>query len=299
MKILANLLLLMIFMHFSGIGSAQESWEVPEKHKKKSAPFMFERNHIKDGKTIYYKQCASCHGDMGQENFKQLSPAPNDLANTQIALNTDGELYYKITVGRTLMPQFAGVIGEMELWKTIAYIRSFHPEYVAQTGMIIKAEEYKGDSVIIETQALKDSKRIKLRVFGFSQGNKTPLEGVPIGIYTPRMFGDLLIGNIVETDEYGFAFVDYPEGLPGDEEGFLDLRIKLEDEEVYGQVEKLEQMQVGAPANPVNVLEGRHMWSTRDKAPLWLLISFFTVVIGVWGTIFYIVIKIFGIKKIA
>ncbi len=122
--------------------------------------------------------------------------------------------------------------------------------------------------------------------------------GANIGVYTPRMFGVLQIGAVAETDEYGFAFVDFPDGLPGDEEGMLELTIKLEDDDIYGDVSRIEVMKAGAPADPVDILEGRHLWSTRDKAPLWLLFSFFGIIAGIWGTILYIVFKLATIRRI-
>ena len=137
-----------------------------------------------------------------------------------------------------------------------------------------------------------------MRILGSKSGNTYPIGGVAVGVYTPRLFGELLIGSIVETDEYGFVFVNYPEGLPGDKEGMLELTIKLEDEDVFGNVSRIENMKVGAPSNPVNILEGRHLWSTRDRAPLWLLFSFFGIIAGIWGTIMYIVFKLATIRRI-
>ena len=265
MKTYSKLILFLLALHFVAPAMSQAEWTVPERKKKMNAPINFDRSHIKAGKATYKKLCASCHGDPGMNNYKELVPVPDDLASERVAANTDGELFFKISNGRTLMPQFAGMLGDMEIWGTIAYLRSFHPDYMQASGMTTQIEVFDGDSVVLEADALQGSKRIKMRVLGYKSGNNYPLEGVAIGVYTPRMFGVLQIGPIAETDEYGFAFVDYPDGLPGDEEGMLELTIKLEDDDIYGNVSRIEIMKAGVPANPVNVLEGRHLWFPAPK----------------------------------
>ena len=298
MKTYSKLIIFFLSLLISLPAISQNEWTVPERKKNINPPINFDRTQIKAGKATYKKLCASCHGEVGMDNYKQLTPSPNDLGNEQIEANTDGELYFKISNGRTLMPQFAGMLGEMEIWSTIAYVRSFHPDYILQSGMNIQIEVFDGDSVSLEAESLPDSKRIKLRTFGYKAGESYPLEGVAIGISTPRMFGTLQIGKVVETDEYGFAFMDFPAGLPGDEDGMLELTIKLEDAELYGDVVIVEQMKAGAPLTQIDVLEGRHLWSTRDKAPLWVLFSFFGIIIGIWGTIIFIVFKLATIRRI-
>jgi hypothetical protein len=43
---------------------------------------------------------------------------------------------------------------------------------------------------------------------------------------------------------------------------------------------------------------GRSLWAARDKAPIWLLVFPNLIIISIWGTMIYLVMLIFKIKKI-
>ena len=42
----------------------------------------------------------------------------------------------------------------------------------------------------------------------------------------------------------------------------------------------------------------RKLWATKFRTPLWLLFMAYSIVIGVWGTIIYLVLQIIRIKRI-
>ncbi len=80
---------------------------------------------VQAGKTIFEKNCISCHGKKG-EGRGFLSTLPS-LSDTQyMAGKTDAELLEKITNGGkgTGMPAWKNVLNEQDRWNVLAYIRT-------------------------------------------------------------------------------------------------------------------------------------------------------------------------------
>ena len=107
-------LLFLCCLSLSGIA---EEWEVPAAAQKKSATYAFDQASQDAGEKIYNANCASCHGQPTKGNFQPLTPIPGDLATKRFVDQSDGELYFKITNGRGLMPQFKTVLSNEERWK--------------------------------------------------------------------------------------------------------------------------------------------------------------------------------------
>ena len=271
-------------------------WEVPEKKQKANPPFIFNRQSVKDGKVIYYKHCSSCHGDIGKANFQPLTPAPGDLGSAQTEINPDGGLFYKISTGKGLMPVFKDVLTDNEKWQTISYMRNFHTNYVQKLNVEAKAEKWTGGEIIFQISNLESSKKCRIKLTGDNGEKFIPIEGASIGIFTERMFGTMQIGQTLETDEYGFASLPFPENLPGDEEGNLNITVKLLDDDIYGEVSTTEILKIGKPKQVTNILEGTPIWSA-NKVPFWILFSYVGIILLMWGAMIYVLLSILKIKK--
>ncbi len=120
----------------------------------------------------------------------------------------------------------------------------------------------------------------------------TPVEDASVAGYIKSMFGKYLLGK-TKTNKLGIAYFDVDYKIPGDSAGYLNMIAKVS--KGYGSAKKTERMQIANPAKLKSAIEGRHLWSTDNSAPVWLRIIFFASIIGVWGTIFFVV---FGLKKI-
>ena len=79
------------------------------------------------GKALYTNYCTPCHGDKGKGDgvaSAALSSKPADHTSASIQAETDGSLFYKISEGRTPMPQYKSALNETQRWELVNYIRT-------------------------------------------------------------------------------------------------------------------------------------------------------------------------------
>ena len=126
----SNYLFLVVFaLLFLGTNriNAQKNWAVPEYTKGLKNPFAGNSVATDRGKEIYEQMCVLCHGAAGKGNGEaalslEKKPA-NFLALKDIQNETDGEIFWKITVGKPPMSSYDELLTEDQRWKLVNYIR--------------------------------------------------------------------------------------------------------------------------------------------------------------------------------
>ena len=267
--------------------NAQSDWQVPAKENENLSPFLFDDDMILEGRISYENSCTSCHGTPGQDDFTPMAPPPGDPASDQFQLQTDGALFHKIKMGRGTMPKFEEAFADDELWNMIAYIRSFNKDY--------KQELPNMEGVEIPEYSMKlsfDDNIDKLVVKVFAKEEAQTEVGV--AAYVMGSFGKFLLGK-TQTNELGIAYLDVDPTMPGDEEGKLNIMVKAT--KGFARAKMESKMTMVEPTIRKSAIEGRHIWSTDKMAPVWLKVSFFITVFGVWIVLFFIVIGLRGINK--
>ena len=107
-----------------GLAAAQE-WKAPEKARAMKNP-VTKAAGIEEAKPVYDKNCALCHGTAGKGDgpaASALNPKPKNFADRMIQSQSDGELYWKITEGRGVMPGWR-TLPEKARWGLVHYVRS-------------------------------------------------------------------------------------------------------------------------------------------------------------------------------
>ncbi|MFO7718846.1 MAG: cytochrome c [Gillisia sp.] len=107
----------------------QDKWEVPAKYKTMENPTdAKDKENLTIGKSLYAKQCSSCHGKKGWGDGSKANEMKGDLgdfSSAETQNQTDGELYYKITEGRNDMPGFdKKIASEEDRWLVVNYMRT-------------------------------------------------------------------------------------------------------------------------------------------------------------------------------
>jgi len=128
--------------------------------------------------------------------------------------------------------------------------------------------------------------------------DKIPVKGTDVHFYIKRSFSLLPVGKAIETDENGEASVNLPMDIPGDQNGNVIVVAKIEDDDNFGNVETSAGIKWDVLPDKHNDTWGsRSLSASREKAPMFLIIASNLIIAVIWGTIFYVVLQIFRIRK--
>ncbi len=285
-------LFILSFLMFLGVSAySQDEWLVPEDRANIENPLPYNLDNVKKGKDLFLQNCKSCHGDPGKNNHLPLVPPPPDITSEQMQANTNGELFYKITHGRGGMPQFESTISEDDRWRLINFIRNYDQE---NEQLLVDAPPVNAKLLASVNEAEK-----KVEVFAEFEdksGNYVQLQDAPVFISAKKAFGNLPIGQAL-TDKNGRAIFDIPETLIGDEEGYVNIVVNLDENYMVDQV-VLEQLKVGKPKEVPQLIRNEVLWSTNEHIQLWLLLSYIGSAGAAWIAIGYVVYQLIKIKKL-
>ena len=291
-------LLLFIFAA-TGIRVSAQTWVVPDDQKALVAPFKFTSDMQKQGEQIYLKNCQSCHGLPGKDNWAKLTPPPGDLSKEKAQNQTDGEIFYRITTGKVPMPEFRNILTEDDRWWVIAFLRSFNPKYI-QPASAAKAA-FTGRIVTLSMQYNDPMKKIVVTALEkLKDSDNSPAGGVEVMLIVKRYFGNMQIGDVKTTNSRGEAFFEFPADLPGNYCGNVEVTALVNDpKNQMKTTPATSALAIGVPTEKPGLTETRAWWSTRGRAPIWILLTYSFSVIIVWGFIFYIVYSILKIRKLS
>jgi len=285
-----SLILLIILM--AGLTNTAQDWEVSEDKQQRLAPFAFNDQSVTAGEELYNTNCLSCHGNPGQGNYQQLDPIPGDPATEKIQSNSDGSIYYKIYEGKGLMPSFRNILSPDEIWEIVAYIRSFNNSYEQLVAEVQKLENVRWSEIKILLALNSENKELTATVKGLEEDRWTPVPNTGLMVAAERYFGQLQIDEEKLTDEKGMASFTYPENIKGDTLGQVKLRSMLTDQDLFGRVSIDTTFSIGMLNDAPPLDKERALWNSNKKAPLWLIISYISVVLTVWGFIFYVLFQL-------
>lgn len=293
-----RLLLFVLLISISGLLSAQVLWEVPADRAAKLSSAAFTGQNRSIGDELYQTNCKSCHGDPGKNNVINLVPVPPDPVSTKMQQNSDGALHYKISEGRLTMPSFKNILSSADIWNVVAYLRSFNKDYQQQLAVKPTFGGEIFDKVNLEMEWIPSRQTILTKLTGIRGNVAKPLPGLEIKLFAKRYFGNLVLDKPMETDAEGQASFQFPKNLPGDASGKIHLVAQLSNEEFFGLVKSESEMAIGVLTNRPPLNEQRALWNVVQKTPVWLLVTYLAVVLGVWGCIFLVMLKLRAIFKL-
>ena len=119
-------LMVLVTLHSCDFHRA-ERWTVPVEAEDLRNPIPVAQESIGWGAVIYATRCAVCHGDKGKgdgPSSLSLWTPPTDLTDLKVLDQTDGVLFWKITVGRGPMPNWDLILKKEDRWHVINYLRA-------------------------------------------------------------------------------------------------------------------------------------------------------------------------------
>jgi mono/diheme cytochrome c family protein len=106
---------------------SKTQWTAPVAEARKKNLVAANESSLAAGQKIYLKRCVACHGKTGNgdgPDAADLGIHPAKLSDPAIRRQTDGELFWKITVGKKPMPNYGTRLSPTDRWNVINYLRS-------------------------------------------------------------------------------------------------------------------------------------------------------------------------------
>lgn len=153
-------------------------------------------------------------------------------------------------------------------------------------------------NLVLSLAQMDTSRTVKARLTQVEpDGRETPVQEVGVNFYVQRLLGVMPVGEEYtgETDENGEAALWFPKGIPGDAQGNLTLVARLEDHELFGNVEAKADAKWGVPLPVEKDPFPRALWEPR--APIQMLITFSVLFGGVWTTYLFVFYQLFKIRR--
>ena len=157
---------------------------------------------------------------------------------------------------------------------------------------------YKDANLTLHMDPLDTAKLVTAKVTETGKdGKEVPVINAEVKFYVQRLFGFMPAAeeNTVTTDEKGEASFAVPKNISGDTAGLITIGVRLEDNELFGNLENTTTQSWGTvlpiDKNPFP----RALF--EPQAPLPLVITVSTLFGGIWVVFFFIFYQLRKIKK--
>lgn len=111
-------------------GKVVQQWQAPADVVSMTNPVKDRPDAVKIGREFYLQKCVDCHGKEGKGNgymSKMVAKPPTNLASQMVQANSDGELFWKVTNGKSPMPAHRVRFDDEQRWYIVTYLRTFKP----------------------------------------------------------------------------------------------------------------------------------------------------------------------------
>jgi hypothetical protein len=135
---------------------------------------------------------------------------------------------------------------------------------------------------------------LNFKLVDLSTGTETPVPETDVVVFVKRLFSGLKLGE-GKTNENGETQIEIANNLPGDAKGNITLIGKIEENELYGNLEATVKQPWGTPVSDKLQELPRALWSTHP--PIWMLVTFIVLMTVVWGHYLVIIFELFRLRK--
>jgi len=213
--------------------------------------------------------------------------ASNDILNTELGVVTTNQ------TGKA----FLDLKGDRSIPKDNDGYYTFNIRFAGNQSLneVIKTIRVK-DIFMEMSVSKKDSLTdVFVKVFTINEaGEKVAVPGIPVDFFIKRIFCLYRFGG-EKTDSLGTCSVEFPQSIPGDTTGKIEVVTRIIDHDDYATVETAGSFNGG---NPV-IIEPMHKRGLGDTdAPLWMVYTLLVLLSGVWLHVLYVILSIIRINII-
>ena len=173
---------------------------------------------------------------------------------------------------------------------------------VVQLLFIGSSNMYGQDSLAVAEVSLSfsDENDIKTIIATVVDQSGLPIEELDLYFYVTRTFSLLPIGDVFNTtDENGLVEVEFPNDLPGDTQGNVEIVVKIIESDLYNDLTLEIVKNWGIPTTQLDQSEEkRSLWAAAANAPITLVLATSGMILVIWFIIGYIIFKLFKISRI-
>ena len=141
-----------LFVGLTGLlwAHGDKAWPVPKEAAARKNPVSAGHESLAQGKSLYEKNCASCHGLEGKADgpmAAHLLEKPSDFTDAHMMGEmTDGVIFWKMSEGHGPMPSFKKLLPAEERWHLVNYLRTLaHPQHAESHGHGAAKHDEHGD----------------------------------------------------------------------------------------------------------------------------------------------------------
>ena len=235
---------------------------------------------------------------------KKFRPVKNSLVNLYLDSASENNFIGKVTTNEAGIAKAILPPGLKTAWESSA-----DHKFLAVAEASKDFGETEGEAAVtktklsIDTASDGETRSIIVSVSALKGTEWIPAKDVEMKVGISRMGGILSAGDdpTYTTDSSGSVTVEFKkDSLPGDEKGNILLAAKVEENDIYGNLSLEKTVPWGVAFKPDNnFFNQRTLWTTRNRTPFWLLVMAYSIVLGVWGTILYLVRQMIKIKKLS
>ncbi|MGZ5280855.1 MAG: hypothetical protein ACXWDO_06835 [Bacteroidia bacterium] len=218
---------------------------------------------------------------------------PGMMGNINTDENGEGEVMLN-------SKRFAAMADKLSEYKFIASAGSDDRVGLTQAELTITEA-----TLDLTLNATDSGKYAFIKLYKMVNGEKEAVAEEEVMLFVKRSFNNLPVTGATDGEEATPAMTDangeiamlVPDDIPGDEAKNIVILAKVEEHGEFGTLVTEKTVKWGVPVVFNGKSEIRALWSTRDNAPYWLVLTVTSIVAGVWLTICYIIIQLFRIKN--
>lgn len=233
---------------------------------------------------------------------RKFEPVKNVTVNVYVNEATANNLLGKITTAVNGEGRIAFPVSFKNTWDSLNEFKFVAESVPAKGEEILNADlTIKKAILVIDTLANAEARTVTAQLKEKAGNEWVAVKEIEMKLGIKRSLGNLTVGEVetYTSDSTGTVSAEFKrDSMPGDEKGNLVLIARVEDNDIYGNLVVEKPVPWGVKATVEQHFWHRTLWSTGGLAPMWLLFIAFAIVIGVWGTLIYLLMQLLKMRKI-